>query len=436
MVKTPKMRHSKTRREPLTIELEPDAVSRVDAAEPQADDSPVATEADDRQTAETSAFAEPERESEPETAYQASDAGGDEARPSTFQGSDHGRQASAPAASTGGGALSRILAGVAGGLVALVLAGLLQYLGLLGAPGTGDQAVRSELDALKAQVSAIGGQAGDTSRIDGLAAALETVRTDLAALGQSGGGDAAGLQALDARVKAVEVAVAKLGQAGGAAQPADIVAISKRIVLLEAGLKASGAAAAAGDGRIAALEQLLAAMSGKLDTQAAQPKIALSIATAALKSAIERGTPFAGELETLAAIAPDAPEIATLRPYAEKGVATRETLIQEVPDASAAMIAAATPVDENAGLFDRLLHSAESLVTVRPIGSVEGTTVEAIVARMEVAVRAGDLAAAVAEFGTLPDPVKAAGAGFAERLKARVTVETLVDQAIAAAMKA
>ncbi|MER9600223.1 phage tail protein, partial [Mesorhizobium sp. M0244] len=29
MVKTPKMRHSKSRREPVTIELEPGAVSRV-----------------------------------------------------------------------------------------------------------------------------------------------------------------------------------------------------------------------------------------------------------------------------------------------------------------------------------------------------------------------------------------------------------------------
>ena len=39
----------------------------------------------------------------------------------------------------------------------------------------------------------------------------------------------------------------------------------------------------------------------------------------------------------------------------------------------------------------RLLASAESLIKVRPIGAVEGDTVPAKVARMEVAVKAGEL---------------------------------------------
>ncbi len=42
MVKTPKMRHSKSRREPVTIELEPGAVSRIvdeDTAKAQAEEA-------------------------------------------------------------------------------------------------------------------------------------------------------------------------------------------------------------------------------------------------------------------------------------------------------------------------------------------------------------------------------------------------------------
>ena len=73
---------------------------------------------------------------------------------------------------------------------------------------------------------------------------------------------------------------------------------------------------------------------------------------------------------------------------------------------------------------------------MRPIGAVEGTGVPEIVARMEVALKAGDLAKALAEYDTLPDPAKAAGAAFADKLKARQDVEKLVDQAIAGAMKA
>ena len=100
------------------------------------------------------------------------------------------------------------------------------------------------------------------------------------------------------------------------------------------------------------------------------------------------------------------------------------------------MIAAASPPPQNAGFFERLLTSAESLVSVRPIGAVEGPGVPETVARMEVALQAGDLAKAIAEFDTLLEPAKAAGAAFADKIRARLTVEQLADQAIAAAMQA
>ena len=55
---------------------------------------------------------------------------------------------------------------------------------------------------------------------------------------------------------------------------------------------------------------------------------------------------------------------------------------------------------------------------------------------MEVAIKAGDLAKAMAEFDTLPEAAKAAGAAFADKIKARLDGRKLVDQAIAGAMKA
>jgi hypothetical protein len=86
-------------------------------------------------------------------------------------------------------------------------------------------------------------------------------------------------------------------------------------------------------------------------------------------------------------------------------------------------------------VFQRLLSSAESLVKVRPIGAVEGKGVPETVARMEAAVRQGDYTRALAEYDTLPDAVKAAGAGFAEKLKARLDVESRIDALISGAMK-
>jgi hypothetical protein len=155
-----------------------------------------------------------------------------------------------------------------------------------------------------------------------------------------------------------------------------------------------------------------------------------------LKAALDRGAPFAAELETFAAISPDAPEIAALRPYAETGVPTRAEIATEMPAAANAMVAASEPVDQNAGFLQNLLSSAQSLVRVRPIGAVEGAGAPEIVARMEVAVNQGDYAKALSEYDTLPEAVKAAGAEFAGKLKARIEVEKQVDALIASAMKA
>jgi hypothetical protein len=82
------------------------------------------------------------------------------------------------------------------------------------------------------------------------------------------------------------------------------------------------------------------------------------------------------------------------------------------------------------------MSSAESLVKVRPIGAVEGTGVPETVARMEAAIKQGDYAKALTEYGTLPDAVKSAGSDLAEKLKARLDVEAQIDALIAQAMKA
>jgi hypothetical protein len=167
-----------------------------------------------------------------------------------------------------------------------------------------------------------------------------------------------------------------------------------------------------------------------------QPKIALAIAASALKAAVDRGAGFGAELETFAAISPEAPELAALRAHAEKGVPTRADIVAETDAAANAMIAAAKPVNEDAGILERLVSSAEQLVQVRPIGAVEGTGVPETVARMEVAVNQGDFAKALAEYDTLPETAKAAGTDFVSKLKARLDVETLVDKLVAGAMKA
>lgn len=493
MVKTPKMRHSKSRREPVTIELEPGAVSRivdedavkasaedvkaeeaVTVSQPEVPEEPVHADQVDlepwehadaaaaSQQAETETPAEAKGTTEPESSYPA----GSDAPPSRAKTSDYSFEDASPKAGDTKDAprkaetrdqsmaiqpkrsgINGIAAGIIGGVIALVGAGGLQFAGLLGGPGAGAgsvslDGVNGEIASLKTEIAGLkeaGGNADASAKVDGLSAALDQVKTDVAALKsaveQGGAGDNAGLAALGDKVKQIETAVAALGQAGNAA-PVGLGPLNEKLAGLDALVKSAGEAATAQEGRLTALEQSVSQLSGKVDAQASQPKIALAIAASALKAALDRGAPFAAELETFAAISPDAPQIATLRPYAETGVPTRTDIAAQADAAASAMVAAAAPVDENAGFLQSLLSSAESLVKVRPIGAVEGAGAPETVARMEVAVNQGDYAKALSEYATLPEAVKTAGADFAGKLKARIEVETQVDALISGAMKA
>ncbi|MDQ2634010.1 MAG: phage tail protein [Pseudomonadota bacterium] len=475
MVKTPRTRHSTPERDPVTIELGPDEVSRVatedDAttAEPASEtvkedigaseavvEQPFATTgneaAEDTPATGTHSEAAAEPAStfadrpQPDEGPVARDDGAEPPRPSS---AGTGPQGVAPPASASRGSV--LTAGITGGIVALLAAGLAQYSGILGTPGAPDgvvapsvpPAVEAEIAALKSEIEGLkaGGNAGDVSdTVTGLSQSLDQVRSDVASLKQAvetdGTGENAGLDAVNAKIAEIESRIAAIGPGADGATPEEIAAINEKIAGVEALAKAATDADSDAASRLGALEQSLAALGTKVDAQAQQPKIALAIAASALKSAIERGSPFEAELETLAAVAPEAPGLAELRAYAEKGVATRAEILAETDAAANVMIAAANPPSEDADFFERLLESAESMVTVRPIGAVEGSGAPETIARMEVALKAGDLAGAIAEFDTLPEAAKTAGAVFADKIRARLAVEQLADQAIAVAMQA
>ena len=466
MVKTP--RHSKPKREPVTIELEPGEVSRL-TDEPANMAADTATPADSIsaepivvETAPDATAAEPVKEFEAaaETPSGTGDPGKTDfgydfpeekpaasasARPmepgatSPSFGSKPAA-GSTPAAERKPSVLAPLAAALAGGVIALAGAGLVQW-AMGGGSSSGVPSldgVNGEIAALKSEIAGLKGSTAPDPRVDALSQAVEQTKAEITSLRESLAsaqpGDPTAMQAFDARLKQIESTVTSLGQGGASAS--DVAALGERVSGVEALAKSADEQRAAIDSRVGAVEQSVQALTAKIDAQAAQPRIALSIAAAALKSAIDRGVPFTAEVDTFAAIAPNVPELATLKPYAETGVATRADLIAGIGDAAKVIVAAANPPDPNAGFFDRLLSSAEQLVSVRPIGEVEGEGVPQMVARMEVAVRAGDLAKALAEYDRLPDAAKAAGAPYADKLKARLDVERLADQAIAAAMKA
>lgn len=425
MVKTPRTRHSKTQREPLTIELGAEDVKRVEEAaanaEPETGSSVESIEVPAQPDAELQKV-----EGEPVAEVQ-------EPEPT----SDHGfgrperetvePKPSAPQAAPARGGVSNIAAGLIGAVLALGGFYGLQASGMVGtqlvaAPSI--EPLEAEIAALKGDLEALRNAPQQDS---GLSTSVDQLKSDVSALqsaAQSGGaGDGAAVAALDERLKQIE------------ASPSVPQSLSEQVTALESKVAAAGDLAGKSDARLGALEQSVSTLTEKVEQQASQPKVALAIAATALKSAVDRGGPFAAEAETFAAIAPNAPELAALRQYADGGVSTEAELVAAFPQAADAMIAASTPDNPDAGVLQRLLDSAQSVVKVRPVGSVAGDDPGARIARMEVALKAGDLPQAMAEYDALPDAVKQAGAALAERIKARIEVTKQVDQLVAGAMK-
>lgn len=481
MVKSPRIRHSKSSTDPVTIDLSPGEVSRV-KAEAERAGKPEAPAAAERKPGETSS-SKPDEPKAGKVADAAAapkpsspDAGpasGPSASASAAQGPSASPKATsepapktgtpkseapktaaggfgrnepprpAPAQGRGGG----VAAGLAGGAVVLAAALALQFAGLWPSPAPiSDEetagrvaAVESEIDALRTTVASLeqavadGGAGPDMAQFDQriaeFSSRIDALEAEIAARPDAGAGEQAGEEsALDERIAALEAQVGELAGVGSAGEEA-----SRRLDDLAQEL---GALRAATGERLDGIDAALAAIDERLGEQVEAGNTALVIAASALKAAIDRGDPFAAELDTFASLAPDTPQIAELRAYAAEGVPTRASIADGIGAAANAMVEAGREVDPQAGFFDRLWASAQDLVTVRPIGMVEGEDVPQVAARLDAAVQAGDYERAIAEFGTLPDAARAAGEAFMARVQARHAADRLVDQALADALKA
>lgn len=464
MVKTPRTRHSRTAKEPVTIDLAPDDVSRVAAGSGAEDAAPgpgataPGDAADDKVTDDRAA----DGNAAGDTAQDAAPFGrqeGDAAAAAQDASAQAAPAEPAPPPRRGGGAGGGLVAGLLGGVAALALAAGLQFAGLLPgfspaptAPAVADHgpaiaALEARLSELRETVSSLG-TGGDEalaarlaeaeSRMTGLDSALESLRGEVAGLAaRPGGGEGAApvdLAPVEERIAAVEAALAALPDAS--ASESALAALGERLDALRGEIDAGRDGQAQAASRLDALEQEVRALAGRVEEQAGAPATAVIIAASSLKAAIDRGTPFTAELETYAALVPDAPQLSELRALAAAGVPTRAQIAAESDAAANAMIAAAQPVDPEAGIVDRLWGSMMGLVQVRPIGMVEGEGVPEIAARLDAAVQAGDYERALAEYGTLPAAAKAAGETFIARVRARHAADRLVDEALAAALKA
>ncbi len=413
MAKPSVPRHSKSARKPVTIELEPSAVSKpaktTPAAEPVGFD-PVAPRQEQFRPAESFVSATPQVAAQPATTTP--EPNREYGRTQTSEGPATSASVTPPRRSSD--QFGRLASGLVGALVALVGAAALQWVGLLPSPKADLSAVEQQIAALqKAPAQALdeGAQMALNGAVENAKQASEQVST------------------LSHDVVLIKQSVEALKQNGGSGQ-AENGALESRIAELETKLNSSQQQA----GAVAGATERLNALEAKVNDTSGQTNMALAMAATSLKAALDRGYPFGAELDTYAAVAPASPDIESLRPLAAKGVPTTGTLAKQFGDVATKIIAASRGADPNASLLDRLWASAEGLVQVRPVGMVEGEGVDAVTARIEAQLNAGDLGAAIAEWEKLPDNAKAISADFANAMKACQKADEVVSKALSNAL--
>lgn len=381
-------RRSRKSDEPQTIDLEAERIA-TPADDAAKTDTPVdAIIMGPETVAETAATSEPATEPTPEPVS-----------PTASK-----TEATPPPAKRGanGGGAGLIAAGIVGGLIVLVGAGAAQYAGFV--PNLGP-AQKIQLPDYSGQIASLQQKLADVEK-----KAANPPVTDLTPV--------------EDRLKNIETAMSKLP----VGDLTDVLAIKGK--LDETAGKMDKVEA-----QMASVANRLQQTEAKVNAPRDDVDVARAIASAGLKAAIDRGGPFQAELQTLASVAPNDEAVAGLQAFASKGVPSRSDLIKRYPDAADQMLAVLNKPVAGQSLSDRLFKSAFSVIKVRPVGNVEGTSPDAIIARIGDKLQGGDLQGALKEWDTLPDNIKAAGQDYHAALEARVKVEALVAQALEHAVK-
>ena len=374
--------------------------------------------------------------------------------------------------------LSHVAAGVAGAVLTLAVGALF---GLFSGSGSDGGQLQPEaakrLAAVEQAVKQRTVQPGDVSAklaaTDARVASLEERARALSVLSDAQAKLAAETKALEARVGTGDLTerLAKLEASIGALAAGDQTSDSARAALA-AKLTELGEAAKSGSARIdrdlAVLKteagrvgQRLDALRGEVDermrsaAKAAElaplaaklalleqdlqgfvrnegernsnaQRVLLGLEIASLKRAMDRGERYTAELDAAKKASGGLLDLAPLERYMQDGVPTLPALSKDFRRiANAAIDAESEPAD--AGVLDRLVSGAKSIVRVRKSGhAAEDSSVEAVVGRMEAALKDGRLGDVLAQGKTLPPKAALAADGWLRKLEARYAVDRAV----------
>jgi hypothetical protein len=188
--------------------------------------------------------------------------------------------------------------------------------------------------------------------------------------------------------------------------------------------------------KLAAFERdLQAFLKTEGDRVANARRVLLTLEIANLKRAMDRGDSYAKELEEARRVAGDGVDLGALDRYSRNGLPTLAALGKDFRRfANAAIDAEAETAD--ASVLDRLMAGARTVVRMRKTGhSPDDPSVEAIVGRMETALKDGHIGEVLAQAKRLPPRAALAVEDWLRKVEARHSADRAVAD-IETALKA
>ncbi|WP_455477697.1 COG4223 family protein [Bartonella sp. B41] len=190
---------------------------------------------------------------------------------------------------------------------------------------------------------------------------------------------------------------------------------------------------------LVALKQKLESMQEEISATSHEKQnnnnVSVFIAVSSLKNAIERGGSYINELKILQQLLPSIDGLDLLQKTAAVGLPNPAKFSADFSSIADAIVGTKNIVASDAGFFEQIFAWIKSLVVSRPVGNVEGMTLEAIAARMEVAIQMGDYEKALAEWKYLPESAKDVSVDFIHKLETYVAVHLLLQQLLMSAQQ-
>jgi hypothetical protein len=188
--------------------------------------------------------------------------------------------------------------------------------------------------------------------------------------------------------------------------------------------------------QIAPVSERLAGIERSQNERASDARTAtVTIALTNLKRSVSEGKPFAIELNAIESLSSEKLPVSELAPYKDTGVPSLTQLQREFVDTVRNVIVKHYHGKADS-FMDEMLSRARGAIQVKPIGSA-GDTVEAVLGRMEKALKAGDLKGALTESAALEGPAKEELQAWLVHAQARAAADEAVrktDQELLASL--